>query len=246
MGIATGSTIVSTNFDVPSSIETGGSTLVVVANGIPSAGIAVTVGSGGGKTSTTTTLTSSPNPSNTGQTVTLTATVKPVNSPAPTGTVAFTSNGASISACSAVALNGSGVATCTTSFATAGTLSLVATYSGDNNYTGSTSNTVSQVVNGGTGSTTTKLMSSKNPSIVKQAVRFIAQVNPKTATGTVKFTVNNKAITNCTAVALASGQAACGFAFPQTGTYSMVAIYSGDSTHSGSTSNTVSQVVNSQ
>jgi hypothetical protein len=43
MGISTGSTIVSTNFDVPSSIETGGSTLLVIANGIPSAGIAVTI-----------------------------------------------------------------------------------------------------------------------------------------------------------------------------------------------------------
>lgn len=45
MGVATGSTIVSTNFDVPAGIETGASTLYVVANGIPSTGVAVTVGS---------------------------------------------------------------------------------------------------------------------------------------------------------------------------------------------------------
>jgi hypothetical protein len=43
MGVATGSAIVSTNFDVPSGMETGAGTLVVVANGIPSAGVAVTV-----------------------------------------------------------------------------------------------------------------------------------------------------------------------------------------------------------
>lgn len=43
MGVATGSTIVSTNFDVPSGMETGASTLVVVANGIPSAAVNVTV-----------------------------------------------------------------------------------------------------------------------------------------------------------------------------------------------------------
>jgi hypothetical protein len=43
MGVATGKKIVSTNFDVPSGIETGASTLVVVANGIPSTGVAVTV-----------------------------------------------------------------------------------------------------------------------------------------------------------------------------------------------------------
>jgi hypothetical protein len=43
MGVATGNKIVSTNFDVPSGMETGASSLVVVANGIPSTAVAVTV-----------------------------------------------------------------------------------------------------------------------------------------------------------------------------------------------------------
>jgi hypothetical protein len=43
MGVATGAAIVSTKFDVPSGIETGASKLVVVANGIPSVSVAVTV-----------------------------------------------------------------------------------------------------------------------------------------------------------------------------------------------------------
>ena len=43
MGVATGSTMVFTNFDVPSSAETGSSSLEVVANGIPSDPVAVTV-----------------------------------------------------------------------------------------------------------------------------------------------------------------------------------------------------------
>jgi len=43
MGVATGTTLVSTNFDVPAAAETGASTLVVVANGIASASVAVTV-----------------------------------------------------------------------------------------------------------------------------------------------------------------------------------------------------------
>jgi hypothetical protein len=43
MGVATRSTIVSTNFDVPSTIETGASSLEVVANGIPSAPVSVTI-----------------------------------------------------------------------------------------------------------------------------------------------------------------------------------------------------------
>jgi len=43
MGVATGSATVSTNFDVPTSMETGASTLVVIANGIPSVAVSVTV-----------------------------------------------------------------------------------------------------------------------------------------------------------------------------------------------------------
>ncbi len=48
MAVATGSTVVSTNFDVPAGIETGASSLYVIANGIPSAAAAVTVGTSGG------------------------------------------------------------------------------------------------------------------------------------------------------------------------------------------------------
>jgi hypothetical protein len=47
MGVATGAAVVSTYFDVPSVIESGASTLQVVANGIPSAGTDVNVSSGG-------------------------------------------------------------------------------------------------------------------------------------------------------------------------------------------------------
>jgi hypothetical protein len=43
MGVATGSSIVSTNFDVPAGMETGASSLVVVANGIPSKAVNITV-----------------------------------------------------------------------------------------------------------------------------------------------------------------------------------------------------------
>ena len=43
MGVATGSAIVSTSFDVPAGMETGAGTLEVVANGIPSPAVTVTV-----------------------------------------------------------------------------------------------------------------------------------------------------------------------------------------------------------
>lgn len=43
MGVATGSTLVATHFDVPATMETGASSLEVVANGIPSVAVTVTV-----------------------------------------------------------------------------------------------------------------------------------------------------------------------------------------------------------
>jgi hypothetical protein len=43
MGVATGQAIVSTNFDVPAAVETGSSSLEVVANGIPSQPVAIAV-----------------------------------------------------------------------------------------------------------------------------------------------------------------------------------------------------------
>lgn len=43
MGVATGSKIVSTNVDIPTTMETGASTMVVVANGIPSTPVAIAV-----------------------------------------------------------------------------------------------------------------------------------------------------------------------------------------------------------
>jgi hypothetical protein len=43
MAVATRKAIVSTNFDVPASIETGASSLQVVSNGIPSKAVNITV-----------------------------------------------------------------------------------------------------------------------------------------------------------------------------------------------------------
>ena len=43
MGVATGNTLVATQFDVPATADTGPGSLVVVANGIASAPVSVTV-----------------------------------------------------------------------------------------------------------------------------------------------------------------------------------------------------------
>jgi uncharacterized repeat protein (TIGR03803 family) len=96
-------------------------------------------------THSTTAVTSSPNPSMFGELVTITATVGPPGPPTPTGTVGFTSNGAAIPGCAAVPLTAL-TAVCTTSTLAVGTDAIVATYSGDSNYMGS-SGTLSQLVN---------------------------------------------------------------------------------------------------
>ena len=92
---------------------------------------------------TTTTLTAASASIYSGATDTLTATV---SNAAATGTVSFSSNGSAISGCTAVTVT-SGVATCVFSPPSVGTYSsLIAAYSGDGTYQGSTSSSVSILV----------------------------------------------------------------------------------------------------
>jgi hypothetical protein len=91
-----------------------------------------------------TTVSSNLNPSYTSgsdSSVTLTATVSGSGG-TPTGTVAFSANGATISGCGSQALSG-GQATCTTTFAAEGKYSIEASYSGSSSYAGSNSSGVS-------------------------------------------------------------------------------------------------------
>jgi uncharacterized protein YjiK len=92
--------------------------------------------------SSTTNLSSDTNPSIVGDSVTLTATVTDADAVA-TGDVEFFDGGASIGSAT---LDGSGQATLTTSTLAVGSHAITATYSGDDNNTGSTSSELDQVV----------------------------------------------------------------------------------------------------
>jgi uncharacterized protein len=186
-------------------------------------------------TPTVTILTSNPNPSASGQLVTFTATVSP--SSGPTGTVEFTADGNSIG-CDAASLS-SGTATCQVSSLTTGSYTVVAIYSGDSNYLGS-SGSLTQVVTAGAATTTT-VTSTENPSVVGNPVTFTASVSPSAATGTVDFTANDSSI-DCDAVTLSGGTAACSTSSLSTGSYTIAATYSGDSNYQGS-SGSLTQVV---
>ena len=94
----------------------------------------------------TTTVTSSLNPSAYGQSVTFTATVAAghVGTGTPGGTVTFMDGTATLGTGT---LNGSGIATFTTSTLSAASHAITAVYGGDANHTGSTSSAVTQTVN---------------------------------------------------------------------------------------------------
>ncbi len=122
-------------------------------------------------------MSSSNNPSTLGQNVTFTATV---SAPAATGTVAFYDGATALGSS---ALTG-GKASVSTSTLSAGSHSITASYSGDTNYSGSNSPTLTQTVNSGLISTTTSLTSSPNPSAYGQSVTLTATVSPSSGTGT--------------------------------------------------------------
>ncbi|HZQ59883.1 MAG TPA: hypothetical protein VFC24_00960, partial [Casimicrobiaceae bacterium] len=95
--------------------------ITISVSAATSGALTVQVTSPSSLASTTTTLASSANPANTGALVTFTTSV---TGSAPTGPVAFTADGSTLSGCGAVALSGSGnvkTATCSTSTLTAGT-----------------------------------------------------------------------------------------------------------------------------
>lgn len=197
---------------------------------------------------TSTVVTSSSNPSTSGQQVTFTATVS--GSPlTPTGTVSFTDtpsggSATAISGCTTLPLT-AGTATCQTSLTT-GSYTITASYTPTAGSTfGSSSGTLTQTVGNGTSTT---LTSSLNPSGPGQTVTYTATVTPSpnvgTPTGSVTFKDGASTISCGAGSQTFNGTTAtCTVTYSSSGTHTMTAVYSGDSTYGGSTSNTVTQTV---
>lgn len=211
--------------------------------------LTVQVSNGAAPVSTTTALSSSANPATLGASITLTATV---TGSAPTGTVNFTDGGSSISGCNALGLAGSTnvrTATCITSSLSAGTHSIVASYSGNAGNLASSSTTLSQVVSAPITTSATGLASSSNPAAVGSAVNLSATVTGSNPAGTVNFTDAGASIATCSAVSLSgtgnARTATCATSGLTAGTHSIVASYSGDSGNTASSSSALSQVITS-
>jgi hypothetical protein len=188
---------------------------------------------------TSTTVVSSANPSGSGQNVTFTATVtaSAPGSGTPTGTATFKDGATTLAT---VALSG-GQAAFSTSTLSLGTHPITVSYSGDVNFTASTSGTLTQTV--GMSSSTTTLASSANAAVFGQSVTFTATVTGSLGTPTGTITFKDAATTLGTSL-LSGGKATFTSSSWTIGVHPITATYSGDSTYSGSTSSTLSQTIN--
>jgi len=104
--------------------------------------------------------------------------------------------------------------------------------------------TASNIVIGAASSSASATTVSVSPNPVPPVgqVSLTATVTPSTATGSVTFFDNGSPISGCTAVALASAAASCATNYTSTGNTSYVAVYSGSSSLTGSTSATLTPV----
>jgi hypothetical protein len=187
-------------------------------------------------------VTSSVNPSVYGQSVTFSAVV---TAPAPgggtpTGTVNFVDGTTTLG----TATLAGGSAMFTTSSLAAGNHPITAVYRGGGNFAGSTSSTLTQVVN--QDSTSAALASSVNPSVYGQPVKFTATVSANspgsgTPVGTVTFLIGNATLGTS---ALSGGTASFTISSRAPGTYTITAVYGGSSNFAGSTSQSLAQTVN--
>jgi Bacterial Ig-like domain (group 3) len=191
------------------------------------------------KAATTTTVTSSVNPSSWHQAVTFTATVHGAFGGAPSGTVTF-KNGAAVLGTGV--LNGSGVATFTTTALSVAVHSIAISYPGDTDFTASTSSPLAQTV--AKAATTTTLVSSLNPSNHGQAVTFTATITPAfggAVTGTVNFKDGSTIIG--TGTVNAARKATFTTSTLTVGTHSITAVYPASTNLKSSFSTAVHQVV---
>jgi len=183
---------------------------------------------------TQTSVTATPSPAIVESTVTFAAKVTG-NGGIPSGSVTFSANGAAIGA--PATLDGTGTATITFSGLAAGSYTITAVYGGDTNDQGSTGTGATSLVVGTIATATslgTSTTTGANPQVILVAT-VIGTTGP-VPTGTVTF--NNGTTVVGTATLDSSGVATLTPNL-QPGSYSIVAVYSGDALHSPSTSQPV-------
>jgi hypothetical protein len=191
-------------------------------------------------------LTSAPNPSTFGTVVLFTATVTSSSTTPPTGTITFMDGAITLGTGT---LSGNpATATYSTGSLSVHTHSVTAVYSGDTNNASATSPVDLQVVN--PAPVTVTVTSSLNPSNIGQSVLFTITVTAAAGTGSTNGTIqlvdtyNGVTTTLAPALALnAGGAATYTTAALAVGAHSLVATYSGDTTHASDPSLALIQTV---
>lgn len=187
----------------------------------------------------TLTLTSSANPSVLGQEITLTSQISASGDAPLTGTMQFLDNRELIGEAPVT----SKTVDLKVSKLGAGSHSVTAVYSGDQNYGGASSQPLTQRVNGIASQVT--LVSSSNPAAFGASVTFEAKVTytgapGPTPTGRISFLDGDAVIQ---VVALNNGVAAFATAALAQGRHLLSAVYAGDTTYSPSTSAVLNQTI---
>ena len=167
-----------------------------------------------------------PAPCRKANTVTYTATVTPVPDG---GTVAFKDGGTPIIGCETQAVNTTtGIATCETSFSTAGFHTITASFSGstDTVYKPSTSSATVATVQT---ETSTRLKVSTFLPVAGGSVTYTATVTPAPDGGTVAFKDAGTPISGCATqpVNTTTGIATCETSYPTAGAHAITASFSG-------------------
>ena len=145
-------------------------------------------------------------------------------------------------------VNTSGRATCTTSRLAVGANAIIATYSGDSNFTVATAGTASHTVNA-LAATLGVSASPSSSTSVNTAVTFTAQLagvalTSVTPSGTVTFEVNGSSSPDCPDMQVnTSGRATCTTSSLAAGSDPIAATYSGDSNFTVAAAGTMTQTV---
>jgi arabinan endo-1,5-alpha-L-arabinosidase len=240
----TGKTSVSTTV---TTLSPGANTLTAVYGGdqannpVISAPATVTV-----SVPTTTTVTASPTLPAVGDPVTLTATVA-AGAYTPTGSVTFTSGGATLGTASLASVNGNQVASVVTTALPLGTDAITATYTPSSYFLGSTSNPASVQVHAALIKTGTALVTTPTGTIASgTATTLSATITPASAgsavpSGTVTFYDGTLALGT---VAIANNAATFTTKQFTVGANSLTAVYSGDAIYATSSSTATSVTMN--
>jgi len=198
-----------------------------------------------GKAGTTSVISSSDQTSVFGESITFSVDIS-ANSPGagtPTGTATFAVDGTQVG--SPVTLVDGAAQSDVVSLLTPGAHTVTVSYSGDDDFNGSTDQ-LTQTVN--QDATKTVISSSANPSVFGQPVTFhaaVSSVAPGSGvpTGSVQFYINGSPVGS--SVSLINGAAdSAPIADLEPGTYTVTAVYSGDDDYVTSTSPDLAQTVN--